>query len=84
MTYDRRRRHIRALINDLDASLAEVVRWTGRGEGRGAYQYVWQVLDGRKRSEAVLDDLEDALRDRGHWREPRSWVGELWEILKEG
>jgi hypothetical protein len=82
MSYDRRRRHIRALINDLDVSLAEVVRWTGRGEGRGAYQYVWQVLDGRKRSEAVLDDLEDALRDRGFWQEPRSWFGDLWRGWK--
>jgi hypothetical protein len=83
MDYDRRREYIRALIDDLDVSLAEVVRWTGR-EGRGPYQYVWQVLDGRKRSVAVLDDLESALRDRGLWREPRSWWRRLWEILRRG
>lgn len=84
MRYDQRRQYIRALIDDLDVSLAEVVRWTGRGDGRGGYQYVWQVLDGRKRSEAVLDDLESALRDRGLWREPQSWWERLWEILRRG
>jgi len=77
MDYDRRRKHIGSLIDGLDVSLAEVVRWTGR-EGRGRYQYVWQVLDGRKRSEAVLDELESVLKDRGVWEDPQSWWNRLF------
>jgi len=66
--YDKRLRHLRAILYSIETPIRTVVKWTGR-ETVSEYQYVWQVLDERpgKRSEKVLDDLENALREKGYW-----------------
>lgn len=66
--YETRRRHIRAILYGIETDIRTVVKWTGR-ETVGEYRYVWQIVNDQKkcRSEAVLDDLESALREKGYW-----------------
>lgn len=68
LSYEDRRRHIKALLYSLETDLWTVARWTGR-ETLSRYQYLWQVVNGAqaKQSEAVLDDLERALKAKGYW-----------------
>jgi len=66
--YDEKRIHIKNLIDEIDVTLSEVVRQSGRPK-KSQYQYVWQVLDGRpgKVSPTVLDDLEHVLKYFDLW-----------------
>lgn len=66
--YETRRKHIRKIIYSIETEIRTVVRWTGR-EDVNKYRYVWQVLNGKpgKQSPNVLDDLEEALREKGYW-----------------
>jgi len=66
--YDTRRRHIRAILYAIETEIRTVALWTGR-EGVHEYRYLWQVLNATpgKRSEKVLEDIEDALQRKGYW-----------------
>lgn len=66
--YEDRRRHIKAILYGIETDIRTVVKWTGR-EDVNQYRYVWQVVNHKpgKRSEAVLDDLEKALKRKGYW-----------------
>jgi len=68
LPYETRRKHIRKIVYSIETEIRTVVKWTGR-EDVNEYRYVWQVLNAKpgKRSPAVLDDLEEALREKGYW-----------------
>lgn len=81
ITYEERRKHIQALIQDwlywvqLTDLCKSIGRITDEHELRNGtdpkYQYVWQILTGYgdKQSYTVLDDLEQELRKRNLWVE---------------
>jgi len=72
LTYDERREHIRLLVQDYLywITLKELCNAIGRGK-QSKYQYAWQSLKGypNKKSNVLLDELEDELKDRNLWVE---------------
>jgi hypothetical protein len=66
--YHTRREHISRIVYAIETDIRTVVKWTGRSDVN-EYRYVWQVLNATpgKRSPAVLDDMEEALRRKGYW-----------------
>jgi hypothetical protein len=68
--YDERRQHIKSILDDIEPSIAEIIRETGRPK-LSQYHYALQVLNGYpgKVSPNLLNDIETVLKYYDLWEE---------------